>query len=294
MTSNAFRMPGKPRVSAYRWPVSRQRDQPFLNLLRNHFEGKRGNRALSGAFIRSTSSTSLRPTPIATAHSAINANTASACGPVWRSIHSANFTSSSTISTLPSGSSRHPTAAWTLQQLREAIPSDHRYRFILHDRDAIFSTGFDASLARMGLEVIATPVRSPKANSLCERLIGTLRRECLDWIIPLTEQHLRKALWSWLPHYNRGRPHSSLGPGLPDPPLNLPVQFQRCRSRFPPTLHFVILPVTHGPAVVPKHYAVCSAMRQSKCARCNRRITERATWPDSCGRVALRSIRYSR
>ena len=81
----------------------------------------------------------------------------------------------------------HPTAAWTLQQLREAIPSDHRYPFILHDRDAIFSTGFDASVARMGLEVIATPVRSPKANSLCES-----RRECLDWIIPLTEQHLRK------------------------------------------------------------------------------------------------------
>jgi putative transposase len=68
----------------------------------------------------------------------------------------------------------HPTAAWTLQQLREAIPSDHTYRFILHDRDAIFSTGFDASVARMGLEVITTPVRSPKANSLCERLIGTL------------------------------------------------------------------------------------------------------------------------
>ena len=82
----------------------------------------------------------------------------------------------------------HPTAAWTLQQLREAIPSDHAYRFIIHDRDAIFSTGLDASVAGLGLEVIKTPVRSPKANSLCERLIGTLRRECLDWIIPLTER----------------------------------------------------------------------------------------------------------
>ncbi len=93
-----------------------------------------------------------------------------------------------------------PTAAWTLQQLREAIPSDHTYRFILHDRDAIFSPGLDASIARMGLEVIETPVRSPKVNSLCERLIGTLRRECLDWIIPLTEEHLRKTLLSWVPH----------------------------------------------------------------------------------------------
>jgi putative transposase len=85
----------------------------------------------------------------------------------------------------------HPTAAWTLQQLREAIPSDHTYRFIIHDRDAIFSTGFDASVAHLGLEVIKTPVQSRKANSLCERLIGTLRRECLDWVVPLTE-----GLWS--------------------------------------------------------------------------------------------------
>jgi putative transposase len=58
----------------------------------------------------------------------------------------------------------HPTAAWTLQQLREAVPSDHTYRFILHDRDAIFSTGFDAWVARMGLEVIATPVAEPEGD----------------------------------------------------------------------------------------------------------------------------------
>ena len=140
----------------------------------------------------------------------------------------------------------HPTAAWTLQQLREAIPSDHTYRFILHDRDAIFSTGFDASVAHMGLEVIQTPVRSPQANSLCERLIGTLRRECLDWIIPLTEEHLRKTLRSWLPHYNRGRPHSSLGPGLPDPPLNFPVHLQRQRHRFDRSSRVVAHPVLNG------------------------------------------------
>jgi hypothetical protein len=161
----------------------------------------------------------------------------------------------------------HPNAAWTLQQLREAIPSDHRYRFILHDRDAIFSTGFDASLARMGLEVIATPVRSPKANSLCERLIGTLRRECLDWIIPLTEQHLRKTLWSWLPHYNRGRPHSSLGPGLPDPPLNLPVQFQRQRASFRPIEPScgALRPERTSPRVQP--LGPCCMMSLSFCGR---------------------------
>jgi putative transposase len=140
----------------------------------------------------------------------------------------------------------HPTAAWTLQQLREAIPSDHTYRFMLHDRDAIFSTGFDASVAGMGLEVIETPVRSPKANSLCERVIGTLRRECLDWIISLTEEHLRKTLRSWLAHYNRGRPHSSLGPGLPDPPLNFPVHLQRQRHRFDRASRVVAHSVLNG------------------------------------------------
>jgi putative transposase len=111
----------------------------------------------------------------------------------------------------------HPTAAWTLQQLPETIPSDHEYRFIIHDHDAIFSAQLDASLTRLGLKVITTPTRSPQANSFCERLIGTLRRECLDWIIPLSEGHLRKILGSWMAHYNQGRPHSSLGPGVPCP-----------------------------------------------------------------------------
>jgi putative transposase len=126
----------------------------------------------------------------------------------------------------------HPTAAWTLQQLRETIPSDHEYRFIIHDHDAIFSAELDASLTRLGLKVITTPMHSPQANSLCERLIGTLRRECLDWIIPLSEGHLRKVLASWMGHYNRGRPHSSLGPGIPDPRLvDLPVM--TCGHRLP-------------------------------------------------------------
>jgi len=139
----------------------------------------------------------------------------------------------------------HPTAAWTLQQLREAIPSDHAYCFIIHDRDAI-STGLDASVAGLGLKVVKTPVRSPQANSLCERLIGTLRRECRDWIVPLTEEHLQKTLRSWLAHYNRGRPHSALGPGIPDPPPALPVQLQRHRHRFDQSTQIVAHSVLNG------------------------------------------------
>jgi transposase InsO family protein len=110
----------------------------------------------------------------------------------------------------------HPTAAWTLQQFREALPSDHTHNFLIHDRDTIFSKQVDEELKSFGLRVLKTPVRAPQANAYCERLIGTMRRECLDFIIPLGDKHLRRLLREWVRHYNQGRPHSSLGPGIPD------------------------------------------------------------------------------
>jgi putative transposase len=73
----------------------------------------------------------------------------------------------------------HPTASWTMQQLREAIPVDHTYRFLLHDRDSIFSQQLDQSIRNLGLRVLKTPPQSPQANALCERLIGTLRQGML-------------------------------------------------------------------------------------------------------------------
>jgi hypothetical protein len=69
-----------------------------------------------------------------------------------------------------------PTAQWTLQQLREALPSAHGSRFLRHDRDLLFSQDLDQRVRHLGLRVLNTPVRSPQANALCERLIGTLRR----------------------------------------------------------------------------------------------------------------------
>jgi hypothetical protein len=65
------------------------------------------------------------------------------------------------------------------------------------------------------LKVLRTPVRAPKVNAYCERLIGTVRRECLDFMIPLGEKHLRRILREWISHYNHGRPHAALGPGIP-------------------------------------------------------------------------------
>jgi len=125
----------------------------------------------------------------------------------------------------------HPTSAWTLQQLREVIGLETRYRYLLHDRDSIFAEHLDASIVSLGVDVLKSPPRCPQANSICERVIGTIRRECLDWLIPLSESHLRSILSSWVRHYNTGRPHMALGPGVPDPPTAHPHQ-QQASSRY--------------------------------------------------------------
>ena len=78
----------------------------------------------------------------------------------------------------------HPTAAWTAQQFREALPGGHGYRFLIHDRDSIFSEQLDSEVTARGVRALRTPVRAPTANAFCERFGGTMRRECLDFLIP--------------------------------------------------------------------------------------------------------------
>ena len=128
----------------------------------------------------------------------------------------------------------HPSAEWTLQQLRDVIGDDAgHHKYLIHDRDRIFATGLDDSIKALGIEVLRSPFASPNANSLCERVIGTVRRECLDWVIPMSEAHLRSILREWTTHYNQGRPHSMLGPGVPDPPkeyVKVPKSTSRHRS----------------------------------------------------------------
>ena len=110
----------------------------------------------------------------------------------------------------------HPTAEWTLQQLREALPGDQDCKFLLHDRHKTFSADLDKEVESWGIAILRSPVRTPTANAHCERLIGTIRRECLDYLIPLNALHLRRILREWTRHYNSGRPHRSLGPGIPN------------------------------------------------------------------------------
>src|SRR6202022_1206490 len=94
----------------------------------------------------------------------------------------------------------HPSAEWTLQQLRAVVGGEGGHQDLIHDRDKIFARHLDGAVRALGLEVLRSPVASPKANSICERVIGTIRRECLDWLIPLSEAHLRSILKSWVEH----------------------------------------------------------------------------------------------
>ena len=112
----------------------------------------------------------------------------------------------------------HPSAAWTLQQLREVIADANAHRYLIHDREASSCATWSIRSGRGTRGAALAVLEPPRANAICERVIGTIRSECLDWMIPLSEAHLRSIQREWVAHYNRGRPHSGLGPGVPGPP----------------------------------------------------------------------------
>ena len=109
----------------------------------------------------------------------------------------------------------HPTAEWTGQQLREAFPFAQLPRYLLRDRDAIFGDDFREQVRDMGIcEVLSAP-RSPWQRAYVERVIGSIRRECLDHVIVFHESSLRRTLNSYFDYYHRSRTHLSLGKDVP-------------------------------------------------------------------------------
>jgi transposase InsO family protein len=145
------------------------------------------------------------------------------------------------------GVTSHPTAAWVTQQARNlAIKMGDALaerKFLLHDRDALFAGSFDTVFRSEGLRVIRTPVRAPRANSICERVIGSIRRECLDWILIVRRRQLEEVLAEYVGHYNKHRPHRALGLQTPEAtptPLHAtrasPLQVRR-RDRLGGLLH---------------------------------------------------------
>ena len=112
----------------------------------------------------------------------------------------------------------HPTAPWVWRQIIAATPWNTAPRFLIRDRDRNYGGHFVPKAAALGIETILTPVRAPKANAIAERVIGTIRRECLDHLIVLTERHLRRVLREYVASYNDTRPHQSLGDQPPSGP----------------------------------------------------------------------------
>jgi len=110
----------------------------------------------------------------------------------------------------------HPTASWTAQQLREAFPSDGAPQYLLRDRDHAFD-GLRAVAEAMGIHEVLTAPRSPWQNAYAERLIGSIRRDCLDHIIIGSERGLRRVLRAYVEYYSRSRTHLSLSKDAPVP-----------------------------------------------------------------------------
>jgi transposase InsO family protein len=104
----------------------------------------------------------------------------------------------------------HPAAAWVWRQVVEATAWGRRPRFLLRDRDSVYSGDFGSRLAAQGVAQRLTPVRAPRANAVAERPIGTRRRECLDHLIVLSERHPEVVLAEYVSYYNTDRPHRSL------------------------------------------------------------------------------------
>jgi putative transposase len=105
----------------------------------------------------------------------------------------------------------NPTAAWVWRQIIEATPWSRKPRHLLRDRDAVYGRDFRKRAGRIGIDAVATPIHAPKTNAIAERVIGTLRRECLDHLIVLDEQHLRTVLTEFVQYYNQERPDRTLG-----------------------------------------------------------------------------------
>ena len=115
----------------------------------------------------------------------------------------------------------HPTAEWIAQQITEAFPWTEAPRYLIRDRDAIYGAAVTRRLRAMGIRDKPIAAGSPWQNSFAERLIGTIRRECVDHVIALGEQHLRRVLKSYASYYNTARTHRSLDK---DAPVSRPVQ----------------------------------------------------------------------
>jgi transposase InsO family protein len=145
------------------------------------------------------------------------------------------------------GCTTHPDSMWVTQQARQVawmLPErETPVRFLIRDRDRKFTGSFDAVFEAQGVRVVRTPVQAPEANGIAERFVRTVRSECLDWLLMVNSRHLAQTVEVFVDHYNRCRPHRSLGlvpPGGPTSanaePKGHPIKVRR-RDRLGGLLH---------------------------------------------------------
>src|SRR5436309_4449499 len=117
------------------------------------------------------------------------------------------------------GVTRSPTDAWTAQQLREATPYGQTPKYLIRDHDSKFGPYFARVAATSGIKLLKTPYHAPRANAICERFLGSVRRECLDHILILNEKQLHRVLRSYVAYFNRARPPQGIQQQSPELPV---------------------------------------------------------------------------
>jgi putative transposase len=118
------------------------------------------------------------------------------------------------------GVTRSPTDAWTAQQLREATPYGQTSKYLIRDNDSKFGPCFARVAAVSGIEILKIPYHAPRANAICERFLGSVRRECLDHVLILHEKHLQRVLRTYVAYFNGARPHQGIQQQVPIAEVN--------------------------------------------------------------------------
>lgn len=136
------------------------------------------------------------------------------------------------------GLTRHPTNTWVAHQLRGATPYGRAPRLLIRDNDCRFGSAFTSVAKASGIEVLRTPHRAPRANAICERFLGSVRRECLDHLLLVSEPHLYRVIREYVGFFNAARPHQGIAQQIPGK-LGL-ISEEKCEGRI------IAFPVLNG------------------------------------------------
>jgi putative transposase len=117
------------------------------------------------------------------------------------------------------GVTKSPTDRWVAQQLREATPYGQAPRYLIRDNESKFGPSFARVATTSGIKVLRTPYQAPRANAVCERFLGSVRRECLDHMFILHEKQLHRLLNAYVSYFNRARPHQGIQQQIPELPV---------------------------------------------------------------------------